>query len=366
MRVPDDHPLSVTLALRNADTVSAALEELAGRTDPVTTAGLVELVSADRWGKPTQTAVDLLTTAGTPLSVDVLRRALVSRFAPVRLLACQRVREQKREGLSPVLETLLRTDPSWPNRRAALWALAERDETRWTILAAADDPHWRVRHALIRVLIGWERDELLQRLDALAAGLRLSVSSQRVLALAAYLRFAFDGTEPSDWTPFTPPDRLHLCPFWDWDPAVLSVKLNVMSRAERQSHIDAMPFLAGHDDERVWKPAVETIRECGEVRHYQGVVDGLTDPRSGAAAAVEKLLDGLEEEVKEQLLPPSLPAGEGSGGDRRRPHSRHLVGGDRSRLPHRQGAALGRHPGPSVEAVAPPCPAGAAARRPAR
>ena len=87
MRVPDDHPLSVTLALRTADTVVAALQELEGRTDPVTTAGLLELVSSDRWGKPTLTAVDRLTAADTPLSVEVLRVAFVSRFAPVRLLA---------------------------------------------------------------------------------------------------------------------------------------------------------------------------------------------------------------------------------------------------------------------------------------
>jgi aryl-alcohol dehydrogenase-like predicted oxidoreductase len=307
MRVPDDHPLNVTLALRKPQTVLAALEALAGRDDPVTIDGLLELVRTEPAAKPTLIAVERLTATDTSLSADVLRAAFASRFAQVRLLACQRVREQKRDGFAEQLQTVLTTDDSWPNRRAALWALAERND--WSILAAADDPHWRVRHALIRVLTGWDRAEVLKQLDALAD------QSQRIQALVAYLRFTFDGTEPTDWTPFTPPDRLALCPFWDWDPAVLAVKLNAMSKAERESHIDSMPFLAGHDDERVWKPAVETIRECGELRHFQQVVDQLSDPRCGVSAAVEKLLDGVEEETKEALKVNRRREPPGAGGN---------------------------------------------------
>lgn len=308
MRVPDDHPLRVTLALRKADTVSAALDVLADRTDAVTTDGLLELVWAEQWAKPTLTAVERLTATDTPLSVDVLRQAFVSRFAQVRLLACQRVRDQKRDGFFTELERVLSTDDSWPNRRSAVLALSERAETKWKVLLAADDPHWRVRHSLIRVLLGWDRAEVLERLDAIADGPRLTVQKQRISALTAYLHFTIDGTEPTDWAPFTTPDRLDLCPFWDWDPAVLAAKLNRMSKAGRRSHLDAMPFLAGHDDERVWKPAVETIRECGELRHYQEVVDWLADPRCGVQAAVDKLLDGLVEETKEQIR--GLPRGE--------------------------------------------------------
>lgn len=308
MRVPDDHPLSVSLALRKADTVTAALHELAGRTDAVTTDGLLELVWTEPAVKPTLTAVDRMTATDCPVSVDVLRRAFASRFAPVRLMACDRVRDQRRGGFADQLVHTLMHDDSWPNRRAALLALSEQHETKWHILSAADDPHWRVRHALIRVLLVWERVEVIARLDALAVGSRLTVQSQRIAALLAYLRFAFDGTEPPDWSPFTPPDRHQLCPFWDWDPAVLAVKLNRMSKAVRRSHIDSMPFLVGHDDERVWKPAVDTIRECGEVRHFQEVVDWLADPRCGVQAAVEKLLDGLDEERKEALN--GLPRGD--------------------------------------------------------
>ncbi len=162
MRVPDDHPLAITFALRHADTVAAALDALAGRTDAVTTAGLLELVENERWAKPTLVAVDRLTATDSPLSVSVLRRAFTSRFAAVRLLACVRVREQKRAGFDAELNRVLTADDSWPNRRAALLALSESD--RWAILAAADDPHWRVRHALIRVLTGWERGEVLDLL----------------------------------------------------------------------------------------------------------------------------------------------------------------------------------------------------------
>jgi hypothetical protein len=108
---------------------------------------------------------------------------------------------------------------------------------------------------------------------------------------------------------FTPPDPKARCPFWDWDPAVLAAKLNGMSTAERREQIDAMPFLAGHADDRVWKPAVDTVRRWGELRHFQELVDLLADHRCGAGEAVAKLLDGLEEETKEALVfPPSTTA----------------------------------------------------------
>jgi hypothetical protein len=97
-----------------------------------------------------------------------------------------------------------------------------------------------------------------------------------------------------------------------------------MTKVERRSHLDAMPFLAGHDDERVWKPAVETIRDYGEIWHYQGVIDWLADSRCGVSAAVEKLLDGLDEEMKETLRFPSPSRGEGN--QPFRPHLRHLLG----------------------------------------
>ena len=383
MRVPDDHPLSTTLALRHADTVVATLDALAGRTDPVTTVGLFELVEQERWAKPTLTAVDRLTATDSPLSVGVLRRAFASRFAPVRLLACNRVREQKRTGFDAELIRVLTADDSWPNRRAALLALSE-GANRWAVLAAADDPHWRVRHSLIRVLLGWEKEEVLGLLasegqadvsiQALTPRSRFGLTSenrtQRTAALLAYLRFAFDGTEPAEWTPFIPSDRFARCPFWDWDPAVLAAKLNRMSKAERREQIDAMPFLAGHDDERVWKPAVDTIRECGEQRHFQEVVDGLDDPRCCVAAAVERLLDGVDEEMKEcSEWFPTPAEGRGVRGEGDSLH-RFPLAPNPSR-PSGSGEPASRRtpppspPGPPSKppAVPPECPSGASPRR---
>ncbi len=301
MRVPDDHPLSVTLALRKPDTALAAIEALRPLIpDKVTIDGLAELVFADPSAKAVAAALEAIADVDDPVLPIVMRRALTSRFAQVRLAAVQ---WWGRGVPDPGVVQVLRTDPSWPNRRAALLALADQDDDdRWQVLAAADDPHWRVRHALVRVLTGWGKDD--RRREEIERQLGTN-PTPRPTALLAFLRYAWTGAEPADWSAFTPPDRHDDSPFWDWDPAVLGVKLARMTTEDLAANIDTMPFLAGHADERVWKPAVDAIRASGEVRHYEAALAGLADPRHGGQPAIERLLDGLEEEHREKLHWPS-------------------------------------------------------------
>ena len=296
MRVPDDHPLAVALAMRQPDTAVAAVEAYrllveAGKAviDP-----LVELVESDSNAKACLAAFKALAEVDDHFVPRAVRSAFVSRFAPVRLAAIQWEQRHGPESLDPGVERLLRTDPVWGNRRAALLAVADQaDDDRWQTLIAADDPHWRVRHALIRVLLEWDREEVRRRLEPL--------TNQRAAALLAFLEFRWTGSEPADWSAFAPPDRTVVCPFWDWDPAVLAVKLHALTAGERAARIDAMPFLAGHSDDRVWKPAVKAIREFGEPRHYRAVMDLRADPRRGVEPAIERLRDGLEEELRAEL-----------------------------------------------------------------
>lgn len=305
MRVPDDHPLSITLALRKPDTAVAAVEALRPLIPgKVTIDGLAELVIADPSAKAVVAALEAIAEVDDPLVPIVMRRALTSRFAQARLAAVQ---WWGRGVIDPGVVQVLRTDPSWPNRRAALLALAhQEDDDRWQVLAAADDPHWRVRHALVRVLTEWGstedgRQEVRRRFDSWFMQGLAETTFQRLRALLTYLDYAWTGIEPTDGTWLTPPDPHADCPFWDWDPAVLGVKLTRMTGEELAASIDAMPFLAAHADERVWKPAVDAIRAFGELRHYKAVSNRLVDPRLGGQPAAERLLDGLEEERKEAL-----------------------------------------------------------------
>ena len=301
MRVRDDSLLAVTLALRAPDTAAAAIEALRGRSDAAAVEGLYEVIAAGTGGSRTVTAaVAALEGAEHPLVPDALRAGLRSRFAPARLAAVQVAHRRGFAVLADEFAHLLRADDSWPNRRAALLALANQPEPhRWEALTAADDPHWRVRHALVRVLTEWGRGEA-ERADIFRR-LAECGDDTRVCGLVAYLGWAWRGTRPTDWSTFEPADPYRRCPFWDWDPAVLAAKLNRMTRTERAARIDAMPFLVGHEDERVWKPAVETIRDAGEPRHFTAALAWLDDPRHGAAPAVERLFQGMDDDRADEI-----------------------------------------------------------------
>lgn len=299
MRVPDDHPLALTLALRNPDTALAAVEAYRclvevgkGSIDP-----LAELVASDTNAKAAVAALEVIGHIDDPVVPLTMRIAAVSRFGPVRQAAIRWWQQNAPESPDPIVERLLCTDPLWGNRRAALQAIAEQtDDDRWQVLAAADDPHWRVRHALIRVLLSWDTDR-----EEIRWRLRLN-PARRAQAVLAFLEYRWTDTESADVSALALPDPAIRCTFWDWDPAVLAAKLNRMTATERRANIDAMPFLVGHDDDRVWKPAVKALRDFGELRHYREAFEWRADPRNGAEPALERLLDGLEEELREELL----------------------------------------------------------------
>jgi len=64
---------------------------------------------------------------------------------------------------------LLLRDPAWAVRSAVLQSLSVPDGTV-SLLLAADDPHWRVRHELVQQLLRLELACNFGRLFSLVAG----------------------------------------------------------------------------------------------------------------------------------------------------------------------------------------------------
>src|SRR5262245_23184940 len=158
---------ALTYALAQPETAREALAALEGVTGPAVTEALIELLARPHTAPLAPAAVELLARQDGPLVDDVLVHALDSPLATVRLAAVEALAGRQAHHAGPRLARLLREDPSWPVRRSALRALAAHPEPlRQAILTAADDPHWRVRHALIGVLLEWgpQADRLLEAL----------------------------------------------------------------------------------------------------------------------------------------------------------------------------------------------------------
>jgi hypothetical protein len=142
MRVPNDHPLARTLALRDPERAASAAAHLADTTEPAVLEALCELVlNPDAPAKAVSAALFSLRHDVSPLTSDTVVRALHSAFPSVRIQACGEV--ERRELFAAARESLVRlltADPFWQVRRAAIFALARGE--MWDALApAAHDPH---------------------------------------------------------------------------------------------------------------------------------------------------------------------------------------------------------------------------------
>jgi hypothetical protein len=291
-------PLARTHALLRAETAIRAALALRGATGQAEVEGLVELVYEPRSAREALAALEALEGCSAPLVRDALGAALDSPHATVRLAAVEALR---RWGERPVaLVRLLERDESWPVRRAALEALAdEPGPGRWRVLAAADDPHWRVRHALIGVLLRWGeaeagREEIEEKLRSAECGVR-SEGAARVEGVRRYLRTRWQG-EPG-WVD-NPHSAIRTpqsnCPFWDWDPAVLARNLERLGEAGRRAALEWMPLLLGHADERVRGLAADTLRAWGGVAELVRALEVLDEPRGPGAETVGRLFGALD------------------------------------------------------------------------
>lgn len=305
-RVPNDHPLARTFALLDPDLAPAAAAGLRGTTEPAGIEGLVELLlNPQASAAAASAALRSLEHDGGALVSDAVGRTLHNQHPTLRIAACAEVvRRGLFDAAADALEHLLRTDPFWQVRRAAVNALAADPERRWRVTFAATDPHWRVRYALARLLAEWGRDEA-EREKVLAS---LSAGDSRVVRLRDYLRFR--------WTEELPPERpmenpAVWCPFWDWDPAVLARNIAGLGRAGRRDGLDILTRLVNHPDERVRGPVIQSLRDDGQSWQWAAALARLGDPREDTARSQADLVKGLEldrvEEVAKFILSQDRP-----------------------------------------------------------
>jgi HEAT repeat protein len=302
----------VTHALFSPETALAAIEALRGVPGPVALDGLIDLLYEPPSARAALNAIAALEPRQEAVVLDALTAALDSPHAMVRLAAAGSL-HQRGQGSSADFLRLLQRDPSWPVRRAALRALADRPEPdRWSILVAADDPHWRMRHALIQVLLEWgDTEERRREIDT-----RLAAQEQdaRIEGVLAYLHYRWSGTVPAAGETMAGSDTGPSWPFWDWDAAVLVRQLERLGETGRRQAIDTMPQLLAHADSRVRSVALETLRRSGETRHLAEVVALLDEPRTDAIEAVTQLLTSLDLDRTEAVarfllhLPDATPA----------------------------------------------------------
>jgi HEAT repeat protein/diketogulonate reductase-like aldo/keto reductase len=298
MRISPDHPLYLTNALRRPDIALAAVEHLHGATGRAEVEGLVELLLESPNARTAVAVIEALPPGAAPLVVDALLAVLDSPHTTVRLLALQALHKRKAFADLDALERRLREDGAWLVRRAAVRALADSPE-RWRILAAADDPHWRVRHALIQALLAWGDSPDSQRdIDARLAAL---LSHPRVHGVRAYLHYRWrdDLTLASESSDDAHPLEAH--PLWDWDVAVLARNLERLMHPERRAQLDVMPQLLAHADERVRTLAADALLRWGQPPHLAAALALLDEPRLGAGETLANLLERLDLDRTEDI-----------------------------------------------------------------
>jgi HEAT repeat protein len=303
----------ISHALLHPETVSAAVDALRGRSEKAAVEGLVEHIGTATQARTAIAAIAALEGCSAAIVLDGLRVALGSPHASVRLTAVQAVQQRTPGLLLEDLVRLVRQDASRLVRSAAVEALAEcPGEERWQVLVVATDPHWRVRHALLRVLVRWseagvERREIEERLAGLGDG-------DRVRGLRAYLAYRWTGREPEASELTEPAPAVPTGPVWDWDAAVLHRNLERLGASGRREALEKMPALLIHADDRVSGLALDTLRQGGRPPHLATAIALLDDPRLGSAEPVGRLLGYLDLDRAEEValylfgLPSAVPA----------------------------------------------------------
>lgn len=290
MRISPENVLSVTAALRQKKTTLAALEAITPPKSRAEVEALVELLADPPSAKAATLAVSALELCDDSIVIDGLLDALDCPYAWSRIAAIQGLQQRSVTRAKDRLTHILKCEGSWIVRRAALEALASFPEPdRWQILSARDDPHWRVRHALIRHLTQWgeddtERDWIERRL---LAGAEENVI---VKGVWRWLQFAWHDQDPEAF-PSPPPDPRHEQDFWDWDPAVLARNLTELDTDEQMRALDLITPLLGHGDERVRGAVVEILNTHGEANHFAEAIRLLDEPRLGVRADVFRCVD---------------------------------------------------------------------------
>lgn len=193
-----------------------------------------------------------------------------------------------RDEFIDLIKERLQLDPSWTNRNAALRVLVDAGSFK-SIFIAADDPYWRVRNTLLEAILqsDWQKPSVR---EALADKLSVSLKPDRVSGLLHVLEFLWNSTE--QWEPARGAEPI--CPFWDWDSAVLARRVEAMSNDQRRDNIAFFPELLLHSESRIRKVAAASIQRYADSCVLLQVVDLLADPRTGIDEEVSQLLNSID------------------------------------------------------------------------
>lgn len=198
-------------------------------------------------------------------------------------------------------------DPAWTIRRSALELLPP---LATDIFIAADDPHWRVRLALIESLADIHEHEREQVIAGLRERQKRSLQPQRVAGVIGVLDYLWDRrTTPPE---AMAPAGLH-CPFWDWDDAVLARHMAEMTAEERRANCSFFPALLTHGEPRVRFQASEGLRRYAGTPEIVAIAELLAEPRWGVSEEICELLQRIDADralpAAETILndPESLP-----------------------------------------------------------
>ncbi len=311
MRVSQDHPLWRTHALLEPVKVQRAIECFCEPLDKAHREGVFEVIAHPPFARAAVVALSALMTSDDPLVFDALSVGLASSYPSVQHAAIQAVaiRNLGDQYFHELLR-LVETSSTWIVRREAVRALVDHpgEEFPAKVLAAATDPHWRIRHSLIQGLLLWattqaqqeEIDEQLRRME-IKFGTERTPGQRRIQGLRRYLQFRWTGQVPRTKNIPTPPDLSEVCPFWDWDPAVMVRTLEQMGAKGRQRVADILHYLFNHEDERVRVLAIDGMRLKATTEHLIEAAALLDDPRSDAYEAAQKLLGHLNMDRAEEL-----------------------------------------------------------------
>jgi len=114
---------AITHALTDPSRVLAAIAALRGRTEPEAIQGLIEVVIGPLSAKAAQQALYALEPHPGESIDTAIAFALTNEQSSIRLLAAQILHRRNSTIAIPELRQRLRTDSSWPVRRASLHAL---------------------------------------------------------------------------------------------------------------------------------------------------------------------------------------------------------------------------------------------------
>lgn len=285
----------LTYALRAPDTAKAAMKRLHGCRLKAAIEGLVEQIHFPHSARTATDAIAALGGCEDPIVIDSLAWALESEHASVRLASLQALEERRVEHLDAMFERLMLCDPSWLVRRAAVTYLGRRRSSFWTSLQASDDPHWRVRNAVIQACLR-QAKELRSEIEHRLARL---TSDARRAGVLAYLRYRWAGQ--SDIV-IASPIRCPLPQHWDWDAAVLLRDLERLGHDGLRPLIPAMPALLGHADERIQRVARQALQLHGGPAELADAVRLFDEPRLGVGDTLRQLLDGLNLDRRDAVV----------------------------------------------------------------